>query len=171
MIIVLAFSLIVSLFVIYLVSYQYWVYNTGTADLSIGNSARTALDDIDNYVRQANRVVQSYSSYTTGAKTLILQIQSVDSSNQLIAGSYDIVVFYLSGSNLIRQVFPYSGSSRLAVTKILSGGVDPNSFSFTYDNADFSLVRQVTINITVQQNVINQTRSITLSSQSKLRDY
>jgi len=145
------------------------LYNSETAELDITGDARTALDDIDSYVRQSNRALSSFSTYTAGSQVLILQIQSINSSNQLIAGTFDNVVYYLSGSGLFRQVFPNVASSRSAITKKLASGV--NSLTFTYNNADYSLVTEVQVDTTVQENVSGQTRSITLSSKAKLRNY
>ncbi len=163
--------LIVSLFLGYLVTYQFLIYNTQITELNITHDARTALDDIDDYVRQSNRVVANYDSYTTGSQILVLQIKSIDSSNQLIGATYDNVVFYSSGSDLFRQVFPNSHSSRLAVTKKLATNVDTNNFSFSYDNLDYFLVKQITTSMAIKQNVGNKIKSITLYSQTKLRNY
>ena len=145
------------------------LYKSETAELNVTNDARAALDDVDNYVRQANRTLSSYSSYTAGSQVLILQIQSINASNQLIPGTFDNVVHYLSGSNLLRQIFPNASSSRLAVTKKLANNV--SGLVFTYDNSDYALVNQVTTNLTTQENAGLQTKSITLSSEAKLRNY
>ncbi len=145
------------------------IYKTETAELNITNDARMSLDDIDNYVRQANRTLSSYSTYTAGPQVLILQIQSVNSSDNLIIGTYDYVIYYLTGTTLYRQVFPNAASVRAAVTKKLAGGV--NGLSFTYNTADFANVTEVTTNITIQESAQFQTRSITASSKAILRNY
>ncbi len=145
------------------------LYKTETAELNITGDARLALDDIDNYARSATRTVSSYSSYTAGSQVLILQIQSIDSSKRLIASTYDYVVFYLSSGKLYHQIFPDASSSRVAQTKRLARNV--NSLTFTYNNASYSSVTQVTTSLTLQENAGAQTRSITVSSTSTLRDY
>ncbi len=171
LLIVLGLFAILAFFLSYIGIFNFQAYNSQTAELTIASDARTALDDIDNYTRQANRVISSYSSYTTNSKTLILQIPSIDSSGQVINNTYDIVVFYLTGSDLFRRVFPAQGSSRLSSIKNLANGVDANSFSFSYDNADYSLVKEVTTSLTIVKNAGTQVKSITISSQSKLRNY
>ena len=145
------------------------LYQTETAELNVTADARIAIDDIDSYVRQANRTQSSYSTFTAGPQVLILQIQSINSSNQLIAGTFDYVIFYLAGNNLLRQVIPNATSSRAAVTKKLAANV--SGLVFAYSNADFSLVTEVTTDITVQELASGQTKSITLSSKAKLRNY
>jgi len=155
----------------YLSVKHFWVYNSQIAELNIESDARQALDDIDNYVRGAHRVISSYDIYSTDSQTLILQIPSIDSSNQIISDTYDNVVFYLSSDSLIRQVFPDGDSSRSASTKTLANGIDVDTFEFSYDDGDYSLVKQVATLITIMQGNPNQKRSITISSQSTLRNY
>src|SRR3989344_1119425 len=50
------------------------LYKVETAELNVTSDARVALDDIDNYVRQANRVLDNSGAYITGAQVLVLQI-------------------------------------------------------------------------------------------------
>jgi len=144
------------------------LYRVETAELNITNDARVALDDIDNYVLQANRVLASYSTFTSDAQTLILQIQSVNAANALIAG-YDNVVFYLDNGSLYREVFPNGLSARPAGIKKLASNV--NDLEFTYNNASFPLVTSVATDISLQEDAGVQTRAITVSSQALLRNY
>src|SRR4051812_22976288 len=65
------------------------LYLTQNSELEITSGVRTALDDVDNYVRQANRTLSTYSTFTAGPNVLILQIQSIDGSNRLKPGVYD----------------------------------------------------------------------------------
>jgi len=145
------------------------IYKVETAELNITGDSRTSLDDIDNFVRQTTRVLASYSTYVGGPQVLILQIQAINSSNQLLPGVYDYVVYYLSGTNLLRQIFPNVASARPAIIKKLASNV--NSLNFTYDNVNFTLVRTVTTDITLQENSGVQNRAITISSKSTLRNY
>jgi prepilin-type N-terminal cleavage/methylation domain-containing protein len=145
------------------------IYKTQTAALNITADARIALDDIDNYLRAANRTLAGYSSYTAGPQVLILQIQSVNSSNQLVPGTFDNVVFYLSSGSLVRQIFPNAASTRIATTKKLASNV--TGLVFTYNNASYALVTQVSTDLTIQENAGVQTRAITVSSKAKLRAY
>lgn len=145
------------------------IYNIETAELNITSDARSSLDDIDAYVRQANRVADSYTIYTTGSQTMVLQVQSINPSNSLIPATYDYVVFYLTGDDLFRQIFPNVLSSRLASTKKLASNV--SAFALTYNNASFPLVDEVITDLTLQQAAGAQTRTITISSKSILRNY
>ncbi|MBX4201075.1 type II secretion system GspH family protein [Candidatus Parcubacteria bacterium] len=162
---------IIAFFLAYISAYHFQTYNTETVELDITSDARAALDEVDNYVRQSNRILSSYSTYTTGTTVLVLQVPSIDSSSQLIESSYDTVVFYLSGTDFSRRIFPSLNSTRPSAIKNLAQNIDTPNFSFAYDNADYSLAKQVTTTIAVLRKAGSQTKSITVSSQSKLRNY
>ena len=127
------------------------------------------MDDIDNYVRQSNRTLSTYSTFNAASDVLILQIQSVNAASQLVAGKYDYVVYSLTGSNFNRQIFPDPASARVAVTKRLANKVV--SLTFTYSDPAYPLVKQVNTSITITESVGFQSRTINISSQSKLRNY
>ena len=143
----LSIFIVITFFVAYLFKYNFWIYNSQTLDLNVANSARVAIDDINNYVRQANRVISTYSIYSTDSNQLVLQLVTIDNQSQPISGTYDIVVFYLTGTDLMRSVFSAQDSFRPAETKKIASNIDINNFSFTYDNADYSLVKEVFTNI------------------------
>lgn len=160
---------ILAFFLAYIGIFHFQTYDSQTAELTITADARGALDDIDNYVRQANRVLTSYLAYNTSPSVLVLQIPSLDSGGQTISATYDTVVFYVSGTDLYRQVFSNFLSSRPNITQKLASNVQSNTFY--YDNVDYFLVKQVTTEISILQNAGTKTRSINISSQSKLRNY
>jgi len=160
---------IISLVVSNLFIGQNRIYRVETAELNITNDARNSLDDIDNYVRQASRTLAVYSTYNAGAQVLILQIQSVNAANQLVAGKYDHVVYYLINNKLYRQVFPDATSVRAALTKLLASNVV--SLTFTYNDPSIFSSTQVSTAITITESVGFQSRSISISSLSKLRNY
>ncbi|MBI3952583.1 MAG: type II secretion system protein [Candidatus Doudnabacteria bacterium] len=145
------------------------IYRTQTAELNVTGDARASLDDIDAYTRSSHRVLASYDSYATGVQTLVLQVQSVNASNQLIGGSYDTVVYYLSGLTFYRQIFPAAASARTASIKKLAANV--TGLNFSYNNQDPILASQITTDLTIQESAGIQTRSITSSSKSYLRNF
>ncbi len=171
LLVVLPIIIVTGFFLAYLVSYEYRVYSTQSAELAIAADARLSLDEIDIYVRQANRVASNYSTYVTDSQTLVLQLQSVDASGQVVSGAYDYAVFYLSGTTLKGQIFPDASSSRVAATKTLANNIDTSNFSFTYDNASYGLARNVETNLALQQNAGGYARSISVSSSATLRNY
>ncbi|MBI4049545.1 MAG: four helix bundle protein [Candidatus Doudnabacteria bacterium] len=147
---------------------QNQIYRTQTAELNVTSDARVALDEVDAAVRAADVVAGSFGSFTTGPQTLVLQIPAINASNQIIAATYDYMVYYLNGTNFFRQIIPNAASSRSAQTKKLASNV--TGLLFSYDNADLAAVKQVATDVTVQETASRYTRSITLSSKSKLRN-
>jgi prepilin-type N-terminal cleavage/methylation domain-containing protein len=158
-----------SLAVMDMYSGQNKIFNFQSSELIITNDARMALDEIDNYVRGSNRVLAAYDTYTTGASTLILQMHSLDATGIMIPGTFDTVLFYMDGSKLMRKLIPDASSSRQASEKMLADNV--TSLTFTYNNADISLVTEVSEEIALSHSSATATRSITVSSKAILRNY
>lgn len=171
LLVVLPILVVSAFFLVYLFSSQYTVYNTQTAEFAITSHARVTLDEIDIYVRQARRVVASHLTHVTDSQTLALQLQSIDASSQILVGTYDYAVFYISDGKLMEQIYVGAGSSRIATTKTLAENVDMANFSFAYNNPDYSLVTEVQTNIALAQNIGTQARSVAVSSKAKLRNY
>lgn len=145
------------------------IYRSQSTKLNITGSVRFALDDIDNYVRQAYRTLASYGSFTASSQTLILQIQSVNSSERLIANTYDYVIYYLSGNNLMREIVADAGSARVSSTRLVAANV--SNLVFSLNNGNYPLVTEVATNITCSESAGPQTLSFTADSKSKLRSY
>jgi type II secretory pathway pseudopilin PulG len=167
-VIVIALVVVLSIVVVNMFIGQNRIYKTQTAELGVNAGARNSLDDIDAFVRGSSTALGSYTTYTAGPQVLILQIQSIDVQNKLIAGTFDHVVYYLLGTDLIREIFPNAASTRSAGTKQLARNV--NGLVFTYNNSNFSLVTEIDTDLTIEDNAGVQNRSITLSSKSRIRN-
>ena len=145
------------------------IYHTQTMELGVTGDARAVLDDVDVYVRMSDTLVASQNGYTLDDQTLILKLPSINASSQIIAGTFDYVVYTLNGTNLDRVTIADAASSRASGTKRLASRV--NDFAFTYDNGTASLVKYVTTDLTTQESYAGTpSRSITVSSKSKLRN-
>lgn len=145
------------------------LHKTETANFNITFESRTALDDIDNWIRTANQTLVSHGIYNGGAQTLILQVQSVNNSEQLIAGTFDYVVYYLSNNDLMREVIPNISSIRTAGLKKIASNV--SNLVFTYDDVDFAQVTKVDTSLTLTESVGFQNRTITQNSSAVLRNH
>jgi prepilin-type N-terminal cleavage/methylation domain-containing protein len=143
-------------------------YRTQNAELNVNFAARSTLDDIDAYVRQATKALGTYTTYTAGPSVLILEIPSVNSSNQLVPGTYDKVVFTFSANRVERIVIADAASTRLSNTKLLADNV--TDLTFTYNNADFAQVTKVQTDISVIETSGRDTRSIDVSTISYMRN-
>ena len=158
-VIVLFFSgiLLVALFGLY--DWHSKVYNYQQALVRVSTTNRQAVSTMQGYVSQAIQVLTSATingtAYTTGSGTLVLQLPSVDSSNNAITGKYDNVAFYSSGKNFYMQLQPDASSSRVKTYKLLGDSL--SSVTFTYNNATYSLVTEVSVSFQSSQKVNQQT--------------
>ncbi|HEX5430102.1 MAG TPA: prepilin-type N-terminal cleavage/methylation domain-containing protein [Patescibacteria group bacterium] len=144
------------------------LYRSQNAKLDTSASVRAGLDSIDDDVRAADQVLASYSTFTASSQTLILQIQSVDSTQALVADTYDYVVYTLSGTDLTRQIFPDAASVRIATTRTVARHV--SDLSFVLNSADYADVTEVATSLTSSESTGNQTVAFTSDSNSKLRN-
>lgn len=145
------------------------IYQTQRMELGVTGDARMALDDIDAHVRAADVLASSYSGYTLGSQTLILKLPAINASGQIIPATFDYVVYALSGANLNRITTANASSSRSSGTKRVASRI--SGLVFAYDNADASLVKYVTTDLTTAESYAGiPTKSITVSSKSKLRN-
>lgn len=168
MIIVVALFAILSIVIVNLFIGQNRLYRTQTSELKLNSSARASLDDIDAATRSATRAVASYSTFTAGAQVLVLEIQSVNAQDQLIPSSNDYVVYYLNNANLYRETLPDALSARSPGTKKLAENV--GDLAFTLDSPDYDLVTEVATDLTISEDLGLQTKSLTLSSKSRIRN-
>lgn len=117
---------------------------------------RNHLETIENfktYIRQAQNVLASTTIdgvlYTTATTTLILKLRSIDSSNQIIPDSYDLVVFYTNTTTppitLYRKISASPQSKRQSGILILNKIIQ--NLSFTYDTPNPKDAKLVNINL------------------------
>lgn len=125
------------------------------------HSAGSAIRSIAGLTLQAQSVLGSHTfgsgSYTSNSTTLVLKIPTVDASGVVIPLTYDYMVVYVSGSNLYQQLEPDASSARVGGVKLLTDSL--KTLLFTYDNADYTQVTRVTVDITTE--VIEKTKIVT----------
>ena len=127
-------------------------------------SASTVVREIESLTFPADAVLQTHTfpsaTYASSATTLVLEIPSIDSSGNAIANTYDYAAFYVVGINAYRILASNVSSKRVSGTKKLSTTV--TSLSFAYNNADFTQVSAVTVDVQTQaqvkQNVLSDHR-------------
>jgi hypothetical protein len=105
--------------------------------------------------------VFSGTTYTSSASVLVLEIPSIDSSGNAVANTYDYAAFYGTGTQLYRLLQTNAASTRTPGSKLLSSTV--TALSFSYNDADFTKVSSVTVDLQteahVKQNVLSDHRS------------
>lgn len=169
MLIVVALLGVLSLVIIDLLIGQYRLYHIEFSELIVQSETRATLDGIDNDVRSATQVLETFDVYTTGSDCLILAVQSLNSAGQLIPGTFDYVIVRRNGNALIRELIPDSASVRPTQTKQLAANV--TNLVFTYNSPNVPEISEVLTQITVVDANQYQTRSLTASSKARLRNH
>jgi Tfp pilus assembly protein PilE len=123
----------------------YRIYHRQQSIFNMVNSASLAANDLQNLVLQASQIITSHSFsgnvYSTDSDTLVLEIPSVDSSGNIISGTYDYVAFYATGTSFYKLIEANAASDRTSEQKRLSNVL--SSAVFTYNNTDLSLANKI----------------------------
>ncbi|OGG78085.1 hypothetical protein A3A36_02875 [Candidatus Kaiserbacteria bacterium RIFCSPLOWO2_01_FULL_52_12b] len=141
--------------------------------MNVSKDVRSIVGETEALILPARRVLSSHSfgadTYASDTDTLVLELPSIDSSGVQIFGKYDYAVLYLDGTTAYLRILSDPASSRLSGTKQLATTV--NTLALTYDNADFTLVRKVDIDIQTRVVVKEDVLSAHLHQQTYLRNY
>lgn len=111
------------------------------------------IEDIKKEARQAESIMQSYmvatTTYTTGATTLVLRTLATDSSQNVIAGTYDHIVYYTNTTTLpillVKRVVPDPASQRKASNLVLNNYVQSLAFTYNASSTPSATKIQVTL--------------------------
>jgi prepilin-type N-terminal cleavage/methylation domain-containing protein len=151
-IIVLGVSTILMLGLFTLFDWHQKVYVQEEATVRTVGDARSTLNSMGRYIAQGSSILVSHdfngTVYTTGGNVLVLEVPSVNSSDEIIPATYDYVAYYLDSGNIHQVIDAGSGSTRLSGTKKLASNV--LSFSLTYNNGTPSQASNVTIDLQTQ---------------------
>jgi len=132
--------------------------NSSNYEQSLAASSSSAsgfMRELESLTVPADNVLQTHS-FTSGTRTssstaLVLEIPSVDSSGNTIANTFDYAAFYTTGTTVYRLLEANAASARVSGTKRLSTTL--GTLSFTYNNADFTQVNTVTVDVQMQTSV------------------
>lgn len=131
------------------------LYRLQQSLIGTSQAAGASIAAIQAAVQPAGQVLASHAFSTgtraSGATTLVLELPAVDASGQVILGSSDYVAFFASSTSLYRLSEPAAGSARLPGTRLLTPFL--GSISFSYDNADFTKVTRVTVDLVASTTV------------------
>lgn len=150
-----------------------------SSKLSEGLNINDALFQVRSNIKSANGVIAAYTNgsttYTSGADQLVLKIASVDSSNNIIADTFDYFVFFLDANKLRFKTFPNTLSKRTAQDQIFSTLV--NSLKFQYLNSANppieitpSTASKVRMSLTLKQKTGANFETTTATSEANLRN-
>lgn len=148
-------------------------FNSTQAQVSVTESARVAMNEIQNYTREATQVLNSYvfsgTAYSSGPNVLVLALPSKNSSGDVISGKSDYAVFYVSGKKLYRLSQPDASSARTGGSRQLTDQL--GSLTFTYNNGDFTQVSNIIADLQTQTQVRGQTIKTRIEEQINLKNH
>jgi prepilin-type N-terminal cleavage/methylation domain-containing protein len=111
-------------------------FSTGMAFMEVHSGARLAMDMMVRDMKWARQIATSVTvggtTYTTGNNVLVLDIPSIDAAGNIIASTYDKIVYHLTAATpnqIERIVSPDAASNRPAERKIIANNVNVLSFS------------------------------------------
>ncbi len=148
------------------------IYGYQQVFMATSGSASKTLNALEAAVFPAEHVLASRSfsgtTYTSSTTVLVLELPSIDSSGNIISGVKDYVAFYTDSAKFYRLVEAGSGSTRVSGLTLLSTTL--NALSFTYDNADFAQVANVTAELRMQAQFKQEVVQSHLREQLHLRN-
>ncbi len=100
-----------------------------------GLDVNTAFTELKDSIRESTSVVATFQigqspTYTSGNEHLILSLNSIDGSGNIISTSYDYYVYYKEGARMKLKTYPDAGSSRYAKDQVLIDNLE--TLKFTY---------------------------------------
>jgi prepilin-type N-terminal cleavage/methylation domain-containing protein len=144
-----------------------------TRRIELAQSLTIATDNLTDDIKNASAIEATYSTYTTGAQTVVLDLPAVDSSgNLLFSGNnfvVDRVVYSYSGGILTKTVVPGTGSARTAVTRQVLSKI--TSLSFTYPSSPATGNSQMSYAITVSDSFKKRVETLSGYNTVVLRNF
>ena len=180
------FSTFIGVVILGMVSILYVMANNnmtmGLALAEINSDSRLSMDRIIRDVRWGTQIVTnrtvSSTNYVTGDDELIIEIPSIDTNGDVIASTYDYVIYSLdpSDSTLLRKIVdPDVASNRGSLNQIIADNI--SSFALGSGGTDLgsvgslSSVTSLEIALTVnKQPLLNKTVTETINSEVELRN-
>jgi prepilin-type N-terminal cleavage/methylation domain-containing protein len=147
------------------------------AQTQIQSETQIIIDKIESDIRKARTTESSYSGYTLGAETLIIQIPAIDSAQNILYSGQtqllDRVVYYKSGNTVKRKVIANASSIRAAennTEKTLTTNLVALNFSYIKLNINSPINSEVKTTLTLSKKAGKVTKTSTISSQTTFRN-
>jgi prepilin-type N-terminal cleavage/methylation domain-containing protein len=173
--------------IISVVFIQSYLNSQKTFDVQKSKSAlqtetRNSLDQIAKWVKLSTSVVSTLTvdnkTYTTSSEIIILKVLSVDDDQDVIADTYDYIVFQpnsIYSNQLDQMIYPDNNSSREQTSRTLDKNLSAIEFKY-YNNSDAEITQNfedtVSVNTAISSvEVIRETtNTVTFSTKAKLRN-
>lgn len=150
-----------------------------SSKVSQGLGLNDILLSVKRNIREAQSVASGYPEvspvYTSGANQIVLKLSSIDSSANLIASSYDFVVYFKEDDKFKIKVFPsvMPQSYRQSKDEIISSGIESVLFEY-FDSAGSTaspnLAKKVRLTLTLKQKTGNIIETKIGTSEANLRN-
>jgi len=171
--------IVVALSAIMMAALALLIYNFNVTSLyertlaESSGSASALMRELESLTLSAHAVLDTHdfstSSYTSSPAVLVLEIPSIDSSGNALTNTYDYAVVYVVGTQAYRLLEVHALSVRTPGTKLMSSTIE--SLTFTYNDADFTNVNTVTVDVQTRAQVKQATLSDRRREQIRLRNY
>lgn len=150
----------------------YTVFDIQQARTAVNGSASTVIKEFGRVARQADHVAGSHVfsgvTYTSGVGVAVFELPSLDSSGDIIAGTYDYIAFYATSTSSYVITDAGSGSARGNGTRHLSDTL--NTLTFTYSTSTMANATSTDIDVLTQKIVRGQTLQAHLHQTVRLRN-
>lgn len=154
------------------------IFSNQNTAIDVSTQNRIALDEVISQVRQSQSVVATCPSCagdTTSPTVLVLQLWPINSSGEPLdpgtGTNYDYIVFKQDATDtkkLVKITYPHATSTRTVGTHSVAQNL--TNLQFTYDNADPTLVTEITIAVTTSATALNKTQTLTETAKAILRN-
>jgi hypothetical protein len=146
------------------------IFNLNSAGSDFQLQGAEVVEAVGRVVRVADKTVSSRTinsvNYTASAGTLVLEIPSIDSAGQVIAGKYDYAAVYLSNNKIFVSQQADPASSRVSLARALSDSV--SRLQFIYDNGSYDSVSSVLVQLAMSKNISGKTRTLAIDKKFNL---
>src|SRR3989344_3878698 len=129
-------------------------YENQSGEIQAVSATRLATDYLNDAGRAsvslAASIIYSGTTYTQGPTLVIFKMPALDTSKNIISGSYDYIVLGRDPGNTSRLVYVVSASAgSYRKSRLLELSNKLTSINFTYDNADPNIAKNVNYDVTL----------------------
>lgn len=142
-------------------------------DLQTSNSI--ALNKITSTIKLASNIpntkIINSNNYTTSSNTLILELPSIDSNQDIIPNTYDYIAYHLDpvdNTKLKSSQEAAPASTRKSGDSLV--GENIKSLIFNYNNDEISQASSVNITIVLEKVINNRSQKLVSQSSADLRN-
>ena len=147
----------------------------GTLQTDLERNAVLGVETLKNTIQPAKTVVASRAfgagNFTSDRDTLVLELPSVDTSGNLLAGVSDYIAFFrdLNDFSLLKiTTEAATGSIRISNTRLVSSFVD--SLEFRYNKGNIVDADAIDINLVTKTTFASETLRASASARIELRN-